>query len=369
MLRKERFCSFNSVLYVVFFLFCLTSVSAASISYTSPTSPSGSVIYVDYFDINVSVQDSNLSQIIYYWNGTNNSVYDPNLTLGMNFNNLSSLGENSTHFADISSNSYLFSSSSVPLIVSDFIGDNFVSVLNFTGSGQFINLSDEYNQSFSQLSVSFWFKTSMSNASRAHFIWRGGSSGTDAFGVWKPPSSDKIQFYVANRNIDSLTPVTDGVWHHFVGIWNSSVSFHVYVDGELDNFRTTTIPSSLTATNLDTIIGRRYDTSSYPYTGYLKDVFVWNRALTDSEARLLFFTSVQKFSPSSYGVFSELSGLELGTYYYQFFASNSSGYNYSTHLSNITLENQPPAVPEFNWFSLLLSLILGVGCILFVSSR
>lgn len=357
---------FGLICFLYVFLFFVCPVSAApSIAFTPPTPGSGSVIYVDYFDINVSVQDSNLSQITYYWNGTNASVYDSDLILGMNFNNLSSLGENSTHFADISSNSYVFTSFSVPFIVWDNISGDVATVLNFTGAGEYLNLSDRYNQSFSQLSVSFWFRTSMNNASRAHFIWRGGSSGTSVFGVWKPPSSDKVQFYVANRNIESLTPVNDGVWHHFVGVWNGSVSFQVYIDGVLDNSRTTNVSSSLSATNLDTVIGRRYDTSAYPYTGYLKDVFLWKRALSDDEAKTLYYTSVEKFSPGSYGVFSELSGLGIGTYYYEFFASNFSGYNYSTPLSNITLSNLS-MVPEFGWFAFLFSLISGLVLIFFI---
>ncbi|MBT6762335.1 hypothetical protein HOA92_04795 [archaeon] len=63
----------------------------------------GSTTNNDYVELNFSVTEENLDEVKYNWNGTNYSVYNDSLVLMYNFDNLSSLGDNSGVVVDVSS--------------------------------------------------------------------------------------------------------------------------------------------------------------------------------------------------------------------------------------------------------------------------
>ena len=94
--KKLLFCVFCSV-FLLFFV-----VAAPQIGFENPTPNQSKVIYSDFVEVNVSISGGDLDSLIYYWNGTNYTVYDNSLILMMNFDNVTGLGENSTHIFDLS---------------------------------------------------------------------------------------------------------------------------------------------------------------------------------------------------------------------------------------------------------------------------
>ena len=80
--------------------------------------------------INISIEESALEEVIWNWNGTNYTMYNDSLVLMMNFDNVSSIGENDTFFVDLSP--YRTDGTAV-----GFDGDEFV--VGKYGKGIYIN--------------------------------------------------------------------------------------------------------------------------------------------------------------------------------------------------------------------------------------
>ncbi|MFH1642459.1 MAG: LamG-like jellyroll fold domain-containing protein, partial [Nanoarchaeota archaeon] len=72
------------------------------VNFTYPTPANDTTTSDTSFEINVSITESSLKEVIYNWNGTNYTIYNDSLVLMMNFDNVSALGENSTHIVDLS---------------------------------------------------------------------------------------------------------------------------------------------------------------------------------------------------------------------------------------------------------------------------
>lgn len=93
----------KSIFYVIpLFIFFTEIIFAFPIDFVSQTLNNATYIDSAYYDINSSVTTSNLSELIYNWNGTNYTIYNSSLRLMMSFENNSAIGDNGTNSADIS---------------------------------------------------------------------------------------------------------------------------------------------------------------------------------------------------------------------------------------------------------------------------
>ena len=72
------------------------------ISFVAPTLANGTSTTNASITINVSIIEYLLREVKFNWNGTNYTIYNNSLVLMYNMNNLSALGENATHVADLS---------------------------------------------------------------------------------------------------------------------------------------------------------------------------------------------------------------------------------------------------------------------------
>ena len=88
---------------LIFLLLGMAFVFAfPQVEFISPTLDNNSYTGNTSVEINVSIIEYNLDSLIYNWNGTNFTMYNDSLVLMMNFDNVSSLGENITHVVDVS---------------------------------------------------------------------------------------------------------------------------------------------------------------------------------------------------------------------------------------------------------------------------
>ena len=77
-------------------------------------------------------------------------------------------------------------------------------------------------------------------------------------------------------------------WHYFVGTYNSSSGVvRLYVDGVLRGTSSTTPGSKITADTGPLHIGHRECCTEY-FSGYIDEVTIWNRSLTDEEIAILY---------------------------------------------------------------------------------
>ena len=73
------------------------------IQFTDPTPSDNTLTINNYTVINITINTATLDTFIFNWNGTNYSIFDNSLILGMNLNNNSVLGDSATVAKDISS--------------------------------------------------------------------------------------------------------------------------------------------------------------------------------------------------------------------------------------------------------------------------
>ncbi|MBD3398408.1 hypothetical protein GF412_04255 [Candidatus Micrarchaeota archaeon] len=88
----------------IFFLFVLlgTPLALPSAGFISPTPPDGTITTNTSFILNTSIEEQNLHNLTYDWNGANYTIYGNSLKLALNLDNVAALGDNSTYSADIS---------------------------------------------------------------------------------------------------------------------------------------------------------------------------------------------------------------------------------------------------------------------------
>lgn len=89
---------------VLIFLLTFTHLSfaAPSVSFISPTPPDEDSQDEINVEINVSITEANLDEVVYNWDGTNYTLHGDSLVLMMNLDNIASIGENATKSVDVS---------------------------------------------------------------------------------------------------------------------------------------------------------------------------------------------------------------------------------------------------------------------------
>lgn len=94
-------------IFVIFFILFSAgyAISAPSIDFVDPTPDNITNINLRFnssMEINASITESSLGEIIFNWKSVNYTFYNNSLLLMMNFDNVSALGENDTMIVDSS---------------------------------------------------------------------------------------------------------------------------------------------------------------------------------------------------------------------------------------------------------------------------
>jgi len=82
------------------------------------------------------------------------------------------------------------------------------------------------------------------------------------------------------------TDVSDGEWHHLVGVANGPYGSMLYIDGEV--VATNTAPSNLTRNGSNMMIGENPGAAGRSWNGDIDDVALWNRPLSAEEVAMLY---------------------------------------------------------------------------------
>ena len=93
-----------SLVLVGIFVFVGLVVAIPYIDYDISNPADSTITSNKSIEFYVNITEENLKEVKWNWNGTNTTIFDENLVLAFNFNNLSALGENDTHVFDISGN-------------------------------------------------------------------------------------------------------------------------------------------------------------------------------------------------------------------------------------------------------------------------
>ena len=126
--------------------------------------------------------------------------------------------------------------------------------------------------------ISLWTKPNIHKDNL--WIWWGDANSNQGNGL-RLFTGEKIRFYFWSNDLDVYTGDLTNKWHHIVAIYDNITNKQkVYVDGQLKEERTPSIPNTM---NSDLYIGMRPDTEHF--NGLLNNVQIYNQSIPDSEIK------------------------------------------------------------------------------------
>ena len=151
----------------------------------------------------------------------------------------------------------------------------------FDGVDDYINMGNPTDlQITGALSISAWVK--FTGDSGPVVTKARTSGGVRSYGLWgdRSGSSHRPEFFIYNSGTAYSTPdtgarVDDGNWHHLLAVFNPSTYLRLYIDGNLEQENTTSIPATIDNDSVDFYIGSS-ELSSFFFTGNIDEVAVWN---------------------------------------------------------------------------------------------
>ncbi len=296
-------------------------------SYVSPTLNDEAIISERSVQVNVTIENAgDLKQIFYDWNKRRYNVYDKQLLLMMNFDNVASLGEISTIIKDAS----LYGNDGTASGAAWTSNGRYNGAFSFDGINNYVSVPNGPSLNpKSNMTVSMWIKRSTGDDGGG-LIEQGGNSwyiyispaGHYSFarwsgGVWK------------NAPYTATTPIPIDEWHHVAVIYDAAKGAKEYIDGNLvvdDNAILGDIdPSSLS------FIGSRYGTGTGTefFKGLIDEVRIWNRTFTNEEIYEFYASNLRKYNIGKWNFYinqskNSTNSLDDGEYTYQIFARDSS---------------------------------------------
>jgi len=317
--------------------------TGGNISFVDPTPTNASSTPNTSIEINVSISEVNISEIIYNWNGTNYTIYNNSLVLMMNFDNVSALGENSTYVVDVSGNGNngTMNSSGPNWTSSGRYGGAF----EFDGVDDFINIS-AFNYAFTELSILAWAYVD-TPASCKGLVY---SRGTSVTGLELGGCTDSTRLgYTWNDDENTynwgggpLIPTSE--WFLAALIVNSTQAT-IYAVSSNGSASGTNVLAHTSTTIDDLKIGQD-DAGGRFFNGSIDEVRIWNRSLSSDEIYQQYVYDLNKFNSTQWYLYVNQSknattNLEYENYTYQAYVLDTSSNWNSTEQRTITIDQAP----------------------------
>jgi hypothetical protein len=171
--------------------------------------------------------------------------------------------------------------------------------LQFDGVDDYVELSDEASFDFTEFTITAWVRFDVLPVNPGPglpgfytLVNKGASVGNYAFRLIHRGGASYCNLNYAHRTAvgswssgSSPTDIDHSTWYHVAVAVAGEVSF--YVDGTLDF--TSTGMSAMVLDNDNVLIGKRYHpTDEHFLNGFLDDVRFYDRALSETEIRMLF---------------------------------------------------------------------------------
>jgi len=174
----------------------------------------------------------------------------------------------------------------------NFVEGIVATAMEFDGDGDFLDCGNNPILALTDaVSISAWIKVAVQGADHKVGGNQDGANGGYKMSVY----NDKIEFEirtsgnsaVLNRSVEGGTILEVGVWYHVVGVYSLADGYiRTYVNGELDRELETT--EALGASPGALMIGcEPFSTGQYNFNGVMDDIRVYNKALSEDEARYL----------------------------------------------------------------------------------
>ncbi|MBI2572556.1 LamG domain-containing protein [Candidatus Woesearchaeota archaeon] len=352
-------------------LFAHISIAAPVINYENPTPSHNSYTNTNQtFQINISLIESALGQLIYNWNATQPTTYEyysHSLLLMLNLNNRSTLSENTTYIHDASIHNLTSVSSG---IINYTNAGRYASALDLDGVDDKINISNSINLTGRNLTASFWMKRDTVK-SCGGIVGKGDFTTSKGFAIYEGQgcggSLGQLKFLIGNGStfdaIYSRTALTNNQWYHVTFRFDGN--FSIFIDGVIEN-NTATSVSRIADDPSSFYLGVTSWNGAQFYDGIVDDVRIWNRSLTNQEIYQEFTSNFERFNQTQWYLFINQSKnatneLTNGTYLYTFNAYNNLNALGSLETRVIHIGGDPALVPEWNDIAILMIMVIVVS--------
>ncbi|MCP3684817.1 MAG: hypothetical protein GY861_19285, partial [bacterium] len=323
-----------------------------SINFTYPTEDNGTNLSRDWAQVNITLSGSNIDSFIFNWNGTNATYFDNSLMLGMNFENLSAIGENSTLIQDISNYGGNATASGANWVTDGKYGGGYL----FDGIDDYAALS---NISFSaEATFAAWVKFNSTGTSQA-IVGVCDDENSPCTGIDYPFITLRLNdvgtvglgYGLTNwgtRRISVWTVaddlITAGEWYHIAGTVDMATNeAQVYVNGRsnslvVDNAGSGT-EEPLSADLYIGAINEKYGSSTmYDLNGTVDELRIWNRTLAADEIWMQYQSEFAKYASDEYRFYKIASNLSDGNYTYFGWANDTAGNENMTEIRELTVD-------------------------------
>ena len=168
---------------------------------------------------------------------------------------------------------------------------DFGQAITLDGIDQYVEITggtaDDLAFEGGPMTVSSWFRVGAFDKSWQALVAKGEGNN------WRVARrSGETGVAIAAGNGDTPTAtgagadVSDGEWHHLVGVANGPYGSMLYIDGEV--VATNTAPSNLTRNGSNMMIGENPGAAGRSWNGDIDDVALWNRPLSAEEVAALY---------------------------------------------------------------------------------
>ena len=366
-------------------LILLTNVVSADdtvdpeLNFIDPTPENNDYQTERYVNINISIEEENLDDLNYNWDGVNYTLYDDSLILMYNFNNIASLGESSSHVFDISDNE---NNGTVYGGASPTSDGKYDGAYSFDGLNDYITIGTiDFGQAFT---VCTWIKPTAWGTSADSYIHNifsneNGAGSTFAFRLGskgQPSLRQRLAVAIYENDgpndYESTKDLSLNTWQHVAATWDGN-TIKFYVNGAFTN-QQSAIHTMDSGTN--TFMVAHSPEYNRPYAGAIDDLLVYNRVLNDTEIFQIYASNLKKHNETQWYLQvnqskDATSGLEDGFYTYQAFATDESSNDASTEERIIYINVDPaPPVPEASTFILFgFGMLMTLGFIFYKRRR
>ncbi|NOQ37736.1 hypothetical protein GQ472_02500, partial [archaeon] len=323
------------------------------IYFVSPTPPNDTTTTNTSIEINVSITELNLDEVKFNWNGTNYTLFNDSLVLMMNFDNVSALGENDTHVADLSGNG---NNGTVVGGNTTTADGKYQRAMMFDGNDDYVQMAYDSSLNITkEITISAWVYVVGTDsqdrvARRAHSL----GSDIDDWGLYCNDNAAETLCYVQFRATDcTLTyfdfgtevnsPVQLNEWTHITATYNDAIdTVRIYVNGFNTETNPTFTGSICGSNNFTEIGGSSTHSLGRWFNGTIDEVRIWNRSLSSSEIQQLYFMNLNKYDTDKWALYvnqskNSINGLDNGIYTYFASAKDSSGNENQTEVRTITV--------------------------------
>lgn len=189
--------------------------------------------------------------------------------------------------------------------------------LDFDGTDDYISCGNDSSLVPSSLTISLWFKTSGSASVIPRLINKSyGGSPYDSYFIRINNNvlNFKIGVSSASVQIAGTTNVVDGNWHNVIGTYDGS-QLKLYLDGNSEATPISETRAIIENTSYNLTLGCELGAYgfSWPFTGSISNVSIWNTPLTSSQVREIYNDGVPS-NLNNHSAYSDLvSWWQLGS--------------------------------------------------------